>query len=37
MHAVLLGRNIKVNPASELVLYLRCEICFFESPTGTIL
>ena len=36
MHAVLLGENIKVNPASELVLCIGYEICFFASPTGTI-
>lgn len=37
MHVVLLGRNIKVNPASELVLYLQHEICYFASPTETII
>lgn len=37
MHTVLLGGNIKVNPASELVLCIGYKICYFASPTGTIL
>lgn len=33
-HAVLLGENIKVNPASELVLYTGYKIFFFACPLG---